>query len=77
MDMSIEPLQGLTELYSKLDSEAMEFSQISKLSCPAGCGRCCDQADTEISGLEAAYIARFLTNNAPHLIDSLEQKVAG
>ncbi len=65
----------LADLFTELDKRAEVFSAVSQLSCPEGCGLCCEHADTEVSRLEAEYIAIHLRGEAPELIDILSRKL--
>jgi uncharacterized protein len=62
-------------MYSELDAEAIRFAEASRLSCPAGCGKCCDHADTEVDLPEATLIADYILTVAPHLRQVLEERI--
>ena len=58
-------------MYLHLDNQARVFADISSLTCPSGCGRCCDMADTEVSDIEALVIARYLITEKQSSIPEL------
>ena len=65
----------LESLYAEIDAKALRFAEASSLSCPAGCGKCCDRADTEIGLPEAAIIADYILSVAPHLQEVLKARI--
>jgi Fe-S-cluster containining protein len=55
-----ERLEELAYLYSRADAAVAVFAEGSGISCPGGCGMCCESFVPDILPLEAAYIATFL-----------------
>jgi len=53
-------LEELELLYSRADEAVSEFQAKSGLSCPFGCGSCCEAFVPDILPLEAEYLAAFL-----------------
>jgi uncharacterized protein len=74
--MSHQQFEQAAALYTEVDIKAVEFASASRLSCPIGCGLCCDKADTEVSVLEAEYIANYMVEAAPEIIQILIQRLA-
>ena len=61
----------LNELYSKLDGTIAEFSGRAGLSCPSGCGTCCETFVPDLTPAEADLIAaRLLQDHQILTIDS-------
>jgi Fe-S-cluster containining protein len=61
---SDEPdLKELLRVYADIALTVAQFRTQSSLSCPSGCGACCDRADTEVTVAEAALIARWLRSS--------------
>ena len=61
----------ILEMYERLDQQARSFARISNLTCPRGCGRCCDRADTEVSEREALAIAHYLREERQEIIPGI------
>jgi len=55
-----ERLEELAYLYSRADAAVAMFSESSGISCPGGCGTCCESFVPDIMPLEASYIAAYL-----------------
>ena len=72
--MALEIAEKMQEMYLHLDNQAHAFARISSLTCPSGCGRCCDMADTEVSDAEALVIARYLMTEKHSFIPELFRK---
>ncbi len=53
-------LEELELLYSRADEAVSQFQAKSGLSCPVGCGSCCEGFVPDILPLEAEYLAAFL-----------------
>ncbi len=60
-------------LYEKLEGQADCFKSASGLSCPQGCGRCCENPDIFVSVLEVLPLAYHLWQNktAPIVLDQI------
>lgn len=76
MDNSIENRVRLVEaLFQNLDVEIIEFQKETKLSCMAGCGKCCSTPEIDASPLEflpwAFHV--FLNGQAEETLLELEQ----
>ena len=56
-----EQLESLAYLYQRADAAVAEFVASSGVSCPHGCGSCCEAFVPDILPLEAAYLATFIT----------------
>ena len=66
-----DPLDELNGIYSELDVKISAFSIHAGLSCPSGCGRCCETFIPEITRSEADYIASHLLGTGhPLTLDS-------
>jgi hypothetical protein len=75
--MSIERRVRLVEeLYRNLDLEIIEFQKHTKLSCVAGCGKCCTTPDIDASPLEFLPWAfhLFLNGEAEIVLNKLNLK---
>lgn len=55
-----DQLDLLARLYNKADLAVDHFVKISGVSCPAGCGSCCEGFVPDILPLEAAALAAFI-----------------
>ncbi|MBU0928094.1 MAG: YkgJ family cysteine cluster protein [Spirochaetes bacterium] len=55
-----ERLESLGYLYRRADAAVSNFVEASGVSCPFGCGSCCEAFVPDILPLEAAYLAAFL-----------------
>jgi len=55
-----ERLESLSDLYRRADAAVADFAIVSGVSCPSGCGTCCEGFVPDILPLEAAYIASYL-----------------
>ncbi|HAE21856.1 MAG TPA: hypothetical protein DCG47_05975 [Spirochaetaceae bacterium] len=53
-------LEELELLYRRADLAVLDFQEKSGLSCPLGCGSCCEAFVPDILPLEAEYLAAFL-----------------
>ena len=74
--MSIErKVQLVEKLFHQLEQESARFEQASKISCVAGCGKCCNHPDIEASPLEFLPWAfhLFLNGEAEKTLDLLEE----
>lgn len=56
-----ERLESLAYLYRRADNAISTFAERSGVSCPFGCGSCCEGFVPDILPLEAAYLAAFLS----------------
>ncbi|TFG79949.1 MAG: YkgJ family cysteine cluster protein, partial [Spirochaetales bacterium] len=56
-----ERLGDLTELYRRVDEAVDAFRTAAGLSCPSGCGTCCEGFVPDIFPVEAALVATWLT----------------
>ncbi|MBN1685689.1 MAG: YkgJ family cysteine cluster protein [Spirochaetales bacterium] len=61
----------LEEIYADLDRRTAAFARQVNLSCPKGCGTCCENFEPDITDIEATYVAVHLIIEAPALIDRL------
>ena len=68
--------ESLKQIYVEFDEKVNEFSGASCISCPLGCGDCCDHADTEVTNEEATLIAKHIREEEPSLEDHLEKVLA-
>ncbi len=55
-----ERLESLAYLYQRADVAVARFVEVSGVSCPHGCGTCCEGFVPDILPLEAAYLATFI-----------------
>ncbi len=55
-----ERLESLAYLYQRADAAVTEFVDASGVSCPFGCGSCCEGFVPDILPLEASYLATFI-----------------
>lgn len=55
-----ERLESLAYLYTRADAAVESFARLSGVSCPFGCGSCCEGFVPDILPLEAAYLATFI-----------------
>jgi Fe-S-cluster containining protein len=55
-----ERLEQLAYLYRRADDAVSRFAEASGVSCPFGCGSCCEGFVPDIVPLEAAYLAAYL-----------------
>ncbi len=69
-------IDALRRLFDRFDRKVAEFAGATRLSCPPGCGECCDHADTEVTEVEAELIASYIESEAPGLRDHLRATVA-
>jgi len=53
-------LESLADLYLRADTAVAHFARASGVSCPDGCGLCCEGFVPDILPLEAAYVAVWL-----------------
>lgn len=61
----------LEEIYADLDRRTAAFARQANLSCPKGCGTCCENFEPDITDIEATYVAVHLLTEAPALVDRL------
>lgn len=68
-----QKVQAVEEVFRLLDLEIAEFQGWAKLSCKAGCGKCCEKPDLEATVLEFLPFAyrMFLAGEAYHWLDRL------
>lgn len=57
-----ERLESVAYLYQRADAAVARFVEVSGVSCPHGCGSCCEGFVPELLPLEAAYIATFIAS---------------
>jgi Fe-S-cluster containining protein len=55
-----ERLESVAYLYQRADAAVAGFVETSGVSCPHGCGSCCEGFVPDILPLEAAYLATFI-----------------
>lgn len=55
-----ERLESVAYLYQRADAAVARFVDASGVSCPHGCGACCEGFVPDILPLEAAYLATFI-----------------
>ena len=70
-----ELLRDLRGIYGQIDSAIRDFRGQSNLSCPTGCGRCCDHADTEVLPAEAALVAEHILRHCPDIQERLGMRL--
>ena len=68
--------ESLNQIYAEFDLKVTEFAGVSCLSCPLGCGDCCDHADTEVTKNEAVLIASYIREEKPALEERMETVLA-
>ena len=51
---------SLLDLYNEIDQYAAQFTQKTGVSCPTGCGTCCEHFFPDITELEASLIGAYL-----------------
>ena len=68
--------ESLERVFAEFDAEVKAFAGASCISCPLGCGNCCDHADTEVTADEAALIANHIREEEPSLGNHLENALA-
>ena len=66
----------LTEIYERFDRQAAAFAEPACLSCPVGCGDCCENADVEVTRSEADLIARYVKKQKPDIEDRLREAIS-
>lgn len=66
-----ERTAALVALYEEFDADVSAFAEVGGISCPLGCGDCCDHADTEVTVTEARLIAEHIRAEMPALEDEL------
>ena len=77
--MSIEKrVLQVEELFQKLDVEISEFRGHTKLSCVAGCGKCCNHPEIDASPLEFLPWAfhLFLNGEAENVLQKLTKETS-
>jgi Fe-S-cluster containining protein len=52
--------RSLLDLYLLIEKETTGFQEIYKVSCPPGCGTCCEHFIPELTELEASLIGAYL-----------------
>ena len=67
---------NLTEIYERFDKDAEAFAERACLSCPVGCGDCCENADVEVTRTEADLIARYVKEQKPDIEDRLRNAIS-
>lgn len=60
-----ERLAALEELYARADEAVRRFQDAAGLSCPFGCGSCCEGFVPDILPAEAEYLAAYLAVAEP------------
>jgi len=55
-----EKVQAIEEAFILLDQDISKFREWSRLTCKAGCGKCCTKADIEATALEFLPFAHYL-----------------
>ncbi|MBN2874290.1 MAG: YkgJ family cysteine cluster protein [Spirochaetales bacterium] len=60
-----ERLESLAYLYHRADAAVAAFTEASGISCPFGCGSCCEGFVPDILPLEASYVAVYLAAADP------------
>ena len=63
--------EELRSVFERFDREVTQFTGAACLSCPLGCGDCCDHANPEVTLAEAENIERYVRAEAPELIDHI------
>lgn len=57
--------------HADTDNRVRAFADVTRLSCPPGCGACCETPDIEATELEMLPMARFLYDSNSGLPDPL------
>lgn len=55
-----ERLESVAYVYKRADAAVERFIKTSKVSCPFGCGSCCESFVPDILPVEALYLATFI-----------------
>lgn len=58
--------------YERIESQTAAFSRATGISCPSGCGECCETIDFAVSSPEAERVAEFLLDERPDLLAKFE-----
>ena len=66
----------LARLFGRFDKDVAAFANTARLSCPSGCGDCCDHADTEVTEVEAELIAGHILREAHNIEGRLCRAIA-
>ncbi|NLC93492.1 MAG: YkgJ family cysteine cluster protein [Treponema sp.] len=51
------------KMYDRISKEQSKWYEISKFSCPSGCGNCCRHFEPDLLECEALYMAAWLIEN--------------
>lgn len=62
-------LSRLRSVYRSLEEHTDRWSVKSGVSCPSGCGYCCTGFTPDVLPVEAEYLALFLIEERPDLLD--------
>ncbi len=62
-----EEISLIHDLYISIDNRMRHFAAEYGIKCPAGCGKCCEKYEPEISQSEAVFAAAWIIKNNPSL----------
>lgn len=67
-------MDALRKIYQELEPESQAFSSRFSISCPPGCGTCCEHFIPDITQTEARLVAAWMLLNArgSHQLQALE-----
>ncbi len=73
MARSRELITALQKVHGEIDGRTRLFAEAAGLSCPSGCGKCCDYFDIEVPVLDCLPIADHLirSGNAEKMLAGL------
>lgn len=69
----VETLTQLRDIYQELESSTERFKTTYRISCPSGCGSCCERFVPDITAVEARMVAAYLlfVKQAPQTVAML------
>ncbi|AEC02242.1 YkgJ family cysteine cluster protein [Parasphaerochaeta coccoides] len=68
----------LQEIYQALEPESRDFTSKFSISCPSGCGTCCERFVPDITYSEARLVAAWLIlNSRSRLVQAVEEWKSG
>jgi hypothetical protein len=69
-----EAMYTVRAVYAEIDTAAATFASQSGVTCPAGCGLCCQGPSPAVSVAEAEYLARYaIATISPRIEAALER----
>ena len=69
-----EILSEMDSFYKRIAEEENLWLEKSKLTCPSGCGKCCEHFEPDLFEGEALYMAAWIFENKPEWIEKILQK---